>query len=94
MKTYTVAVLGATGAVGQEMIKVLQERNFPVGKLVPLASARSAGKTVKFRGEDVTIQEAADTSFWARRKMTSPRSLPLRSWPPARCSWTIPPHSA
>ncbi len=41
MKTYTVAVLGATGAVGQEMIKVLQERNFPVGKLVPLASARA-----------------------------------------------------
>ena len=63
MKTYTVAVLGATGAVGQEMIKVLQERNFPVGKLVPLASARSAGKTVKFRGEDVTIQKAADTAF-------------------------------
>ena len=63
MKTYTVAVLGATGAVGQEMIKVLQERNFPVGKLVPLASARSAGKTVKFRGEDVTIQEATDAAF-------------------------------
>ena len=63
MKTYTVTVLGATGAVGQEMIKVLQERNFPVGKLVPLASARGAGKTVKFRGEDVTIQEAADTAF-------------------------------
>ena len=63
MKTYTVAVLGATGAVGQEMIKVLQERNFPVGKLVPLASARSAGKTVKFRSEDVTIQEATDTAF-------------------------------
>ena len=63
MKTYTVAVLGATGAVGQEMIKVLQERNFPVGKLVPLASARSAGKTVKFNGEDVTIQEATDAAF-------------------------------
>ena len=63
MKTYTVAVLGATGAVGQEMIKVLQERNFPVGKLVPLASARSAGKTLKFRGEDVTIQEARDDAF-------------------------------
>ena len=44
MKTYTVAVLGATGAVGQEMIKILAERNFPVGKLVPLASKRSAGK--------------------------------------------------
>ena len=63
MKTYTVAVLGATGAVGQEMIKILQERNFPVGKLVPLASARSAGKTLTFRGEEVTIQEACDAAF-------------------------------
>lgn len=63
MKTYTVAVLGATGAVGQEMIKILQERNFPVGKLVPLASARSAGKTVRFHGQDVTIQEATETAF-------------------------------
>jgi len=63
MKNYTVAVLGATGAVGQEMIKILQERNFPVGKLIPLASARSAGKTLKFRGEDVTIQLACDEAF-------------------------------
>ena len=63
MKQYTVAVLGATGAVGQEMIKILQERNFPVGKLVPLASARSAGKTLKFRGEDVTIGLACDEAF-------------------------------
>jgi len=63
MKQYTVAVLGATGAVGQEMIKILQERNFPVGKLIPLASARSAGKTVTFRGEEVTIQEARDEAF-------------------------------
>ena len=63
MKLYTVAVLGATGAVGQEMIKILQERNFPVGKLIPLASARSAGKTLVFRGEDVTIQEACDEAF-------------------------------
>ena len=63
MKMYTVAVLGATGAVGQEMIKILQERNFPVGKLVPLASARSAGKLIKFNGEDVAIQEACDTAF-------------------------------
>ena len=53
MKKYTVAVLGATGAVGQEMINLLEERKFPVGKLVPLASARSAGKTLKFNGEDV-----------------------------------------
>ena len=63
MKMYTVAVLGATGAVGQEMIKILQERNFPVGKLVPLASARSAGKKLLFKGEEVTIQEACDTAF-------------------------------
>ena len=63
MKLYTVAVLGATGAVGQEMMKILAERNFPVGKLIPLASARSAGKTLKFKGEDVTIQEACDSAF-------------------------------
>ena len=63
MKTYTVAVLGATGAVGQEMIKILEERNFPVGKLVPLASERSAGKTLKFRGQDVTIGLACDEAF-------------------------------
>ncbi len=63
MKTYTVAVLGATGAVGQEMLKVLQERKFPVGKLVPLASKRSAGKTLRFNGQDVTIQEANENAF-------------------------------
>ncbi len=62
-KLYTVAILGATGAVGQEMIKILQERDFPVGKLIPLASARSAGKTLKFKGEDVTIQEAKEDAF-------------------------------
>ena len=63
MKLYTVAILGATGAVGQEMIKVLQERNFPVGKLIPLASRRSAGKKLLFKGEEVTILEACDTAF-------------------------------
>ena len=62
-KLYTVAILGATGAVGQEMMKVLQERDFPVGKLIPLASARSAGKTLKFKGEDVTIQLACNEAF-------------------------------
>ena len=63
MKLYTVAILGATGAVGQEMMKILEERNFPVGKLIPLASARSAGKTLLFKGEEVTIQEACDSAF-------------------------------
>ena len=63
MKLYTVAILGASGAVGQEMIKILQERNFPVGKLIPLASKRSVGKTVTFKGEEIAIQEACDAAF-------------------------------
>ena len=63
MKEYTVAILGVTGAVGQEMLQILTERNFPVGKLVPLASARSAGKTVNFRATEITIQEATDEAF-------------------------------
>ena len=62
-KLYTVAILGATGAVGQEMMKVLEERDFPVGKLIPLASERSAGKTLKFKGEDVTIGLACNEAF-------------------------------
>ena len=63
MKMYTVAILGATGAVGQEMMNILEERNFPVGKLIPLASARSAGKILKFKGEDVTVQLACEEAF-------------------------------
>ena len=63
MKLYTVAILGATGAVGQEMMRILEERDFPVGKLIPLASARSVGKTLLFKGQEVAIQEACDTAF-------------------------------
>ena len=63
MKTCTVAVLGATGAVGREMLKILEERNFPVGKLIPLASARSVGRTVTFRGQEVPVQEAREEAF-------------------------------
>lgn len=58
-----VAVVGATGAVGIEMIKTLEQRNFPLGKLTLLASARSAGKMLKFRGEDVPVQELRKDSF-------------------------------
>ncbi len=58
-----VAIAGATGAVGIEMIRCLEERNFPVGKLTLLASARSAGKKLKFKGQDVTIQELTADSF-------------------------------
>ena len=63
MKKYKVAVLGATGAVGQEMIKILQERQFPVSELIPLASARSAGKLIDFNGGKVAIKEAKEDAF-------------------------------
>jgi aspartate-semialdehyde dehydrogenase len=58
-----VAVVGATGAVGVEMVKTLEKRNFPVGKLTLLASARSVGKTLPFRGQEVTIAELTKDSF-------------------------------
>lgn len=58
-----VAVVGATGAVGIEMIKTLEKRNFPVAKLTLLASARSVGKKLKFRGADITVQELTKDSF-------------------------------
>jgi len=58
-----VAVVGATGAVGIEMIKTLEKRNFPVGQLTLLASARSAGKKLTFKGEAITIQELKADSF-------------------------------
>ncbi len=62
-KTYDVAVVGATGAVGETMMQVLAERNFPVGNLYPLASERSAGKTVEFKGKEYTIENLADFDF-------------------------------
>jgi aspartate-semialdehyde dehydrogenase len=57
------AVVGATGAVGIEMIKTLEKRNFPVGKLTLLASARSVGKKLKFRGQDIAVKELTKDSF-------------------------------
>ena len=63
MKQYTVAVLGATGAVGREMLRVLQERHFPVGKLIALGSERSNGSWVNFAGEQIPVQEASKDSF-------------------------------
>src|SRR5207247_949320 len=60
-----VAVVGATGAVGLEMIKTLEKCNFPVGKLTLLASARSVGKKLKFRSEEVAVKELTKTSFAA-----------------------------
>ena len=61
--SYTVAVVGATGAVGTEMIDVLEERAFPVGTLLPLASSRSVGGTVTFRGDTIPVQVLTKDSF-------------------------------
>ncbi|MDB6076919.1 MAG: aspartate-semialdehyde dehydrogenase [Akkermansiaceae bacterium] len=58
-----VAIVGATGAVGEEMLLCLDQRNFPVGKLTLLASARSAGKIIPFRGQDIVVQELTHDSF-------------------------------
>ncbi len=63
MKKYNVAILGATGAVGCEMLKVLEEYQIPVDRLLPLASARSAGGKVQFDGREFTIEEATEDSF-------------------------------
>jgi len=63
MKALNIAVLGATGAVGQEMLKILAEYDIPVNELRPLASAKSVGKCVSFKGRDVPIQEANDNAF-------------------------------
>ena len=58
-----VAIAGATGAVGQEILQCLEERDFPVGQLTLLASARSAGKTYQFRGKTITVKELTKDSF-------------------------------
>ena len=58
-----VAIVGATGAVGVEILSCLETRNFPVGSLKLLASARSAGKQVAFRGKMLTVEELTEKSF-------------------------------
>ena len=60
---YNVAVMGATGAVGEEMLKILEERNFPVDQLRLLASARSVGRKYLFRGKQCLVEELKETSF-------------------------------
>jgi aspartate-semialdehyde dehydrogenase len=62
-KELTVAVAGATGAVGREMLKTLEQRNFPVKKLVALASKKSAGTTLPFKGGEVVVSELGPKSF-------------------------------
>ena len=63
MKKYKVAILGATGAVGREMMKVLAERDFPVEELHLLASARSVGQAIHWKGHDIPVELACDAAF-------------------------------
>ena len=63
MKKFNTAIVGATGAVGQEFLKLIEERNFPFGELKMLASSRSAGKKINFMGKDYTVEETTEKSF-------------------------------
>ena len=63
MKQFRVGILGATGAVGREMMKILEERDFPVAELRPIASERSAGTKLPFRGGEVSVVAASDSAF-------------------------------
>ena len=87
MKTYTVAILGATGAVGREMLRVLQERDFPVGRLIALGSERSQGTALSFAGSEIPVQAALPI-------MKRPSPLPRPSGKRERSLWIIHPPSA
>lgn len=63
MGDYRVSIVGVTGAVGQVMLECLEQRGFPVGELIPLASSRSAGKKVTFAGKEISIRELATYEF-------------------------------
>jgi aspartate-semialdehyde dehydrogenase len=62
-ESFRVAVAGATGAVGREMLKVLEQRNFPASEIIPLASSRSAGSAVPYRDDELTVRELTEDSF-------------------------------
>jgi aspartate-semialdehyde dehydrogenase len=66
VKQYNIAVVGASGAVGEELFRVLEEVNFPVGELLPLASAKSAGNLIEFRGKEHRIEELTEEVFVGR----------------------------
>jgi len=65
-RSYNVAVVGASGAVGEELFRILEEQNFPVGELLPLASARSAGEDIEFNGKVYKIEELTESVFEGR----------------------------
>ena len=63
MRRFNVAVVGATGAVGEELFRVMEEINFPVGELLPLASAKSVGTTIEFAGKEYPVVELTKSVF-------------------------------
>ena len=63
MKKFKVGILGATGAVGMEMMNILKERNFPIEELKLFSSSRSAGKEIEFDGTTIIVQEASEDAF-------------------------------
>lgn len=88
---FNVAVVGATGAVGETMLRILEERDFPIEKLFALASERSAGSTIMFRGKAVRVQDLATFDFsqvqialfsagGAFRPSLRPKPSPLDAW--------------
>jgi aspartate-semialdehyde dehydrogenase len=62
-RKFNIAVVGATGAVGEEIFRVLEEQDFPVGEVLPLASSSSAGRTVEFKGKDYRVKELTEDVF-------------------------------
>jgi len=86
-KSFQVGIVGATGAVGQELIRLLALRHFPIGDLKLLASARSAGKTVEIDGRKLTVAEAKLGAFAGLDLCFSPRAArslgpsPTTRWP-------------
>lgn len=82
-QTFKVAVLGATGLVGQTMLRILEERAFPVSELVPLASPRSAGSTVRFAGSDHEVLPVSEQAFkGVQLALFSAGAGPSREWAP------------
>ena len=96
MKLYKVGILGATGAVGREMMKILAERQFPISELRLFASSRSAGKVVEWNGRPVMIPEPSEENFRGLDIVlgAAESDIARRSCARARCLWTTRPPTA
>ena len=92
MKLYKVGILGATGAVGREMMKILAERQFPISELRLFASSRSAGKVVEWNGRPVMIQEPSEENFRGLDIVLGAAESDIARR--ARCLWTTRPPTA